>query len=67
MLRMFGMVFFGPFNPKWKDLRDLRPLEMVAGGTLIASMLVMGLWWAPFTDRVAHTVGTDFKPGPRRD
>ncbi len=57
MLRMFSIVFFGPLQPRWKDtLHDLTPVEALAGGTLIASMLVMGLWWAPFTDRVAHTV-----------
>jgi NADH:ubiquinone oxidoreductase subunit 4 (subunit M) len=57
MLRMFSIVFFGPLNPRWKDaLHDLTPLEFVAGGALIASIVVMGLWWAPFTDRIAHAV-----------
>ncbi len=56
MLRMFGLVFFGPFNPRWKDLRDLRPLEVVSGLTLIAAIVAMGVWWAPFTDRVAASV-----------
>ncbi len=56
MLRMFAIVFFGPTNPRWSDLRDLRPLEAVAGGTLIAAIVVMGLWWAPFIDRVGQTV-----------
>ena len=56
MLRMFGIVFFGPLNPRWKDLKDLRPLEAVAGGILIAAMLAMGIFWPPFTDRLAQTV-----------
>ena len=56
MLRMFGTVFFGPFNPRWKDLHDLTPLEAIAGSTLIVSIVVMGVWWAPFTDRVSATV-----------
>ncbi|MGK2964182.1 MAG: complex I subunit 4 family protein [Tepidiformaceae bacterium] len=56
MLRMFGIVFFGPLNPRWKDLKDLRPLEAVAGGMLIAAMLAMGIFWPPFTDRLAQTV-----------
>ena len=56
MLRMFAVVFFGPLNPRWRDLKDLRPLEAVAAGLLIASMLAMGLWWSPFTDRLANTV-----------
>ena len=56
MLRMFGLVFFGPFNPRWFDLRDLRPLEVVSGLTLLTAIVAMGVWWAPFTDRVAASV-----------
>ena len=56
MLRMFGVVFFGPLNPRWRDLKDLSPLEMIAATLLILSMLAMGLWWSPFTDRLANTV-----------
>ena len=56
MLRMFAIVFFGPFNIRWKDLKDLTPLETMAGGLLIASIVLMGVWWAPFTDRIGHTV-----------
>jgi NADH:ubiquinone oxidoreductase subunit 4 (subunit M) len=53
---MFAMVFFGPLNPRWSDLRDIRPLEAMAGGVLIASIVIMGVWWAPFTDRISATV-----------
>ncbi|HEY5476200.1 MAG TPA: NADH-quinone oxidoreductase subunit M [Tepidiformaceae bacterium] len=56
MLRMFSIVFFGPFNPRWSSLRDITPLETVSGGLLIGAMLAMGIWWAPFIDRVGHTV-----------
>jgi len=56
MLRMFATVFFGPTNPHWKDLKDLTPLERLSGAMLIASIVIMGVWWAPFTDRVGHTV-----------
>jgi NADH-quinone oxidoreductase subunit M len=56
MLRMFSIVFFGPLNPRWASLKDMTPLETVSGGLLIASMLAMGLYWVPFTDRIAATV-----------
>jgi NADH-quinone oxidoreductase subunit M len=56
MLRMFATVFFGPTNPHWKDLKDLTPLERLSGAMLIASIVIMGVWWAPFIDRVGHTV-----------
>jgi NADH-quinone oxidoreductase subunit M len=56
MLRMFATVFFGPFNPRWSDLKDITPLERLSGAMLIASIVVMGVWWAPFTDRIGATV-----------
>ena len=56
MLRMFSVVFFGPLNPRWSGLKEMTLLERVSGGLLIASMLAMGLYWAPFTDRIAATV-----------
>lgn len=56
MLRMFGTVFFGPFNIRWSSLKDVTPLEATAGVILIAAMLFMGLWWAPFTDRIGMAV-----------
>ncbi len=55
-LRMFSVVFFGPFNPRWQGLKDLTPLEVLAGVTLLISIGLMGVWWAPFTDRVGATV-----------
>lgn len=56
MLRMFGQVFFGPLNPRWADLKDLTPLERLSGGMLIAAIVIMGVWWAPFTDRIGQSV-----------
>jgi len=56
MLRMFGTVFFGPMKPRWSDLQDLTPIERLSGGMLIASIVIMGVWWAPFTDRVSQSV-----------
>ncbi|GAB4331561.1 MAG: NADH-quinone oxidoreductase subunit M [Dehalococcoidia bacterium] len=56
MLRMFAVVFFGPLNPRWSDLRDVRPVEAISGALLIGSVIIMGVWWAPFIDRLAPTV-----------
>ena len=56
MLRMFSLVFFGPFNPRWSDLKDVTPLEAFSGSLLIGSVVVMGVWWAPFIDRLAPTI-----------
>ncbi|MCC7366618.1 MAG: NADH-quinone oxidoreductase subunit M [Dehalococcoidia bacterium] len=56
MLRMFSIVFFGPFNPRWSDLKDLTPLERMSGALLIGSIVIMGVWWAPFVDRIGFSV-----------
>jgi NADH-quinone oxidoreductase subunit M len=56
MLRMFSIVFFGPLNPRWKDLRDVTPLETISAGLLIGSIVLMGIWWSLFTDRLEFTI-----------
>ncbi|MDZ7728815.1 MAG: NADH-quinone oxidoreductase subunit M [Dehalococcoidia bacterium] len=56
MLRMFALVFFGPLNPRWADLHDMSPMEIMAALLLIGSIIVMGVWWGLFTDRLAPTV-----------
>jgi NADH:ubiquinone oxidoreductase subunit 4 (subunit M) len=50
------MAFFGPFNEKWDKLKDMSRLEQAAGVILIAFLLFMGLWPAPFIDRISSTV-----------
>ena len=56
MLRLFATVWFGPFNVRWSGLKDLTALEAGAGGLLILSMVAMGVYWAPFIDRISATV-----------
>ena len=56
MLRQFAVVFWGPFNVRWNYLKDMTALEMSAGGLLIAAIFIMGVWWAPFTERISATV-----------
>jgi NADH-quinone oxidoreductase subunit M len=62
MLRMFSIVFFGPLNPRWGSLKDMTPMEALAGTLLIASIVIMGVWWSLFTDRIDGTV-TQFLMG----
>ncbi|MFN8556720.1 MAG: NADH-quinone oxidoreductase subunit M [Dehalococcoidia bacterium] len=54
--RMFAMVFFGKFNPRWSSLRDLQKTEIFAGVVLAASILFMGVYPKPFTDRINPSV-----------
>ena len=56
MLRMFSVVFFGPLNPQWSGLKDVTPLEAASAGLLIGSIVIMGVWWSLFTDRLDLTI-----------
>ena len=56
VLRLLGRVTLGPFNPKWDGLHDLTRWEVVAGLTLIAPIVAMGVWPDPFVDRIASAV-----------
>jgi NADH-quinone oxidoreductase subunit M len=56
ILRMLAMAFFGPFNERWADLKEMRPAEQFAGALLIAFIVFMGVWPAPFIDRISDTV-----------
>jgi NADH-quinone oxidoreductase subunit M len=56
ILRMLARAYFGPLNEKWEGLREMRIGEQVAAVVLIAFLLFMGLWPAPFIDRISETV-----------
>ena len=56
VLRLMGRAAFGPANPRWDSLRDVTPFEAVAGLTLIAPIVAMGVWPDPFVDRIASAV-----------
>jgi NADH-quinone oxidoreductase subunit M len=58
ILRMLAMAFFGPFNERWAALKDMRLAEQFGGAVLIFFLAFMGLWPAPFVDRIAATVST---------
>jgi NADH-quinone oxidoreductase subunit M len=56
ILRMLGRAYFGPFNEKWEKLVEMRPGEQFAAALLIVFILFMGLWPAPFVDRITESV-----------
>lgn len=56
ILRMMSMSFFGQFNEQWAGLREMTYLERATGALMIAFILFMGLWPAPFIDRISETV-----------
>jgi NADH-quinone oxidoreductase subunit M len=61
ILRMVGTAFFGELNPRWRSLHDVQKTELVAGGLLVASILWMGVFPKPFTDRIRD--GVEALPG----
>ncbi|MCH7997856.1 MAG: NADH-quinone oxidoreductase subunit M [Chloroflexi bacterium] len=56
ILRMLAMVFFGPFNERWAGLKEMRRGEQFGGALLIAFIIFMGVWPAPFIDRISESV-----------
>lgn len=56
ILRLLALAFFGPFNERWSHLREMNRWETVAGALLVFFLFLMGLWPAPFVDRIRDTV-----------
>jgi NADH-quinone oxidoreductase subunit M len=63
IFRLLALSFFGQFNEeRWGSLKEMSRFEAAGGGLLIVFILFMGLWPAPFVDRISPTV-VNFLPG----
>jgi NADH-quinone oxidoreductase subunit M len=56
ILRLLSAAFFGPLNEKWAHLKEMRLLEQLGGAVLIFFIAFMGIWPAPFVDRISQSV-----------
>jgi len=56
ILRMLALAFFGPFNERWANLREMQRTEQFAGAFLIVFLLLMGVFPSLFIDRISETV-----------
>jgi NADH-quinone oxidoreductase subunit M len=56
ILRMWTWTFFGQFTERWVELKEMTYLERATAVLLLGSMLWMGLWPAPFIDRIQESV-----------
>ena len=56
ILRMLEQSLFGPFDAEWSDIKEMTYLERGTAMLLLSFMLFMGLWPAPFVDRITETV-----------
>jgi NADH-quinone oxidoreductase subunit M len=56
LLWMLQRVFFGPLNPTFKGLDDARGVEVVPLVTLVAVIVLIGVYPALLTDVVNHGI-----------
>jgi len=58
LLRMFSQAFFGEFNPRWSELKEITYAERAGATVLAGTILFLGLWPSPWVDRIATTIET---------
>ena len=58
LLRMFAQSFFGEPSPRWTSLNEITWPERAGAALLAASILALGLWPAPWIDRISATIQT---------
>jgi NADH-quinone oxidoreductase subunit M len=56
ILRMWSWSFFGTFNEQWDGLNEMTYLERGTAVLLLSFILFMGVWPAPFIDRIQESV-----------
>jgi NADH-quinone oxidoreductase subunit M len=52
ILRLMARAFFGPPSPRWAGLHDVLPNEWVAAAILVVTLVVFGLYPAPFMNMI---------------
>jgi NADH-quinone oxidoreductase subunit M len=55
-IRTVGRLFTGPVRSNMADIEDLRPLEMVAAGSLTAGIVLFGIFPAPVLEIFSASV-----------
>ncbi|RRR71121.1 MAG: NADH-quinone oxidoreductase subunit M, partial [Candidatus Viridilinea halotolerans] len=58
LLLMFQRLFLGPLNAEWRELPDLRPLELATTLPLLAILLILGVYPAPLVG-MANAAATE--------
>src|SRR5690606_17323467 len=62
LLRMFAQAFFGEANPQWSGMNEITWSERAGAAVLTGSILLLGLWPAPWIDRITPSI-IDVIPG----
>lgn len=55
-IRTVGQLFTGPVRSHMKEIEDLRPMEMLAAGSLTAGIILLGIYPAPVLDIFSSSV-----------
>lgn len=55
-MRTIGMLFTGPVKPQMQQIPDLKPVELMASGVLVAGIVLFGLLPAPLIALSSETV-----------
>lgn len=50
--KVIQLIFLGPLNERWKDLKDMQRFEIVAMAPLLFLMVLVGLWPRPVLDLI---------------
>ncbi|MYD66713.1 MAG: NADH-quinone oxidoreductase subunit M [Chloroflexi bacterium] len=53
LLRMFARTFFGEADPRWSGIGEITWAERAGATVLSISIFALGLWPAPWIDRIA--------------
>ena len=53
LLRMFARTFFGEADPRWSGVGEITWAERAGATVLSISIFALGLWPAPWIDRIA--------------
>ena len=56
LIRGLAQAFFGEASPRWKDLKEITVMERAGATVLAGAILVLGLWPAPWIDRIAPSI-----------
>jgi NADH-quinone oxidoreductase subunit M len=56
LLRGLAQAFFGELNPRWSHLKEITLMERAGATVLAVAILVLGLWPAPWIDRIAPSI-----------
>ena len=56
LIRVLAQAFFGEMNPRWSHLQEITWTERAGAAFLAIAMLVLGLWPAPWIDRIAPSI-----------